>query len=131
LILKHCEIDPSISSKALSKIIGISYNSVNNKRKRPAFRLALQKLQETTDYHLDKAAHKAAMKLIEMIDHPNPAIALAAVKIALTRHLDKMPDISDRVYAYKTTIDVDGKLLQEIVKEELKSSIIDVESEET
>ncbi len=40
-----------------------------------------------------------------------------------------MPEIAERVYAYRTTIDADGKLIQEIVKEELRARIIDVKPE--
>jgi len=85
--------------------------------------------QETTDTHLERAANRAARKLIELIDHPNPMIALAAVKIALTRHLEQLPTMQERIVAYKTTVDPDGKLLQEIVKEEIKTNIINVKPE--
>jgi len=129
LLLKYIEAYPSITSKEIAKILGFTYSFVNLRRSRPAFKFALQMAQETTDTHLERAANRAARKLIELIDHPNPMIALAAVKIALTRHLEQLPTMQERIVAYKTTVDPDGKLLQEIVKEEIKTNIINVKPE--
>jgi hypothetical protein len=130
LILKYIECYPNIASRELAKILGFTYGFVRERRRRPALRFALQMALETTDTHLERAANKAARRLIELIDHPNPAISLAAVKIALTRYLENMPSMEDKIVAYRSTIDPDGKLLQEIVKEEIRGHIIDATKDE-
>lgn len=128
LMLKLIAAHPDIKSTKLAKIFNVSECFVRLRRKKPAFRLAAQKLLKTTDALLHDAAIKAAHKLIELIDHENPAISLAAVKIALTRHLNTLPDtVKDRIIAYKTSITPDGNLLQEIVKEEIAGHIIRAE----
>jgi|GEM_PF-6802925 hypothetical protein len=132
LMIKMIASYPDIKSTKLAKIFNTTESFIRLRRKKPAFRLALQKILATTDSLLEEAAQKAARKLIELIDHENPAISLAAVKIALTRHLNSLPDtIKDRIIAYKTSITPDGTLLQEIVKEEISGHIIKAEYSET
>lgn len=131
LLLKMLASYPDIKSTKLAKIFNTSESFIRIRRKKPAFRLALQRLLATTNSLLEEAAQKAAHKLIELIDHENPAISLAAVKIALTRHLATLPDsVRERIVAYKTTITSDGNLLQEIVKEEISGHIIKAEYQE-
>lgn len=132
LMIKMIASYPDIKSTKLAKIFNVTESFIRLRRKKPAFRLALQKIMSTTDSLLEEAAQKAARKLIELIDHENPAISLAAVKIALTRHLNSLPDtVKDRIIAYKTSITPDGTLLQEIVKEEISGHIIKAEYSET
>lgn len=128
LLLKMLASYPDIKSTKLAKIFNTSESFIRIRRKKPAFRLALQRLMATTNSLLEEAAQKAARKLIELIDHENPAISLAAVKIALTRHLATLPDsVRERIVAYKTIITSDGNLLQEIVKEEIQGHIVKAE----
>jgi hypothetical protein len=129
-MLKYSEAYPKMTTKELAKVLGFPYSFVRDRRLRPPFKFALQMALETTDTHLERAANKAARRLIELIDHPNPAISLAAVKIALTRYLENMPSMEDKIVAYRSTIDPDGKLLQEIVKEEIRGHIIDATKDE-
>lgn len=131
LLLKMLASYPDIKSTKLAKIFNTSESFIRIRRKKPAFRLALQRLMATTNSLLEEAAQKAARKLIELIDHENPAISLAAVKIALTRHLATLPDsVRERIVAYKTIITSDGNLLQEIVKEEIQGHIVKAEYQE-
>ncbi len=127
LLLKYIITYPDIKSSKIARIIGVEENYVRNRRKKPAFQLAIQKLQETTDDLMCEAARKAAFRLIELIDHENPVIALAAIKLALTKYINQISDATmDRILVYKTTIAPDGNLLQSIVKGEIDSNTIDV-----
>jgi hypothetical protein len=127
ILLKHIAEYPDLKMTQISKILNAPVNMIRNRKNRPCFKLALEKLTQTTEKDLAEAAKKAARKLIELIDHDNPAIALAAVKIALTRQLNTMPESTkERIIAFKTTIEADGNLLQEIVKEEISGHIIQV-----
>lgn len=129
LILKYIIAYPDIKSPKLGKIIGVSENTIRHRRNKPSFQMALLKLSGTTDSLMTEAAKKAAFRLIELIDHPNPMVALGAIKIALAKYINQISDATmDKILVYKTTIAPDGNLLQDIVKGELGyDKTIDVE----
>ena len=128
VLLKYTIEYPNLDATKLSKILNIGVKVIRERRKEPIFQLELQKLSRTTDALLEEAAKKAVLRLIELIDSPNQEIALSACKLALTRKMQELPENTQRrIIAYQTSISPDGTLLQEIVTEELKGHIIDVE----
>lgn len=119
LLLKYFLTYPEMKSSKLARILDCPEWYIRNRRKKPAFQLALQKLNGTTDSLMAEAAKKAAHRLIELIDHRDPIIALAAIKLALTKYINQISDATmDRILVYKTTIAPDGQLLQSIIKSE-------------
>jgi hypothetical protein len=117
---------PGIKMNRIAKMLGTRENFIRNRAKKPAFKFALQKLQSSTEDLMLTAAKKAAIKLIELIDHPNPLICLGAVKIALARFLKSQEPTDEEAIEYKTTIESDGSLLQNVIRRELKENIIDI-----
>lgn len=127
LLLKYTITYPDLKSSKLAKLLNVGEQYIRNRRKRPAFQLAVRKLQGTTDDLMAEAAKKAAHRLIDLIDHPNPLIALGAIKIALQKYISQISDATmDRILIYRTTIAPDGNLLQAIVKGEISENVIDV-----
>lgn len=129
LLLKYLVTYPEMKSSKLAKILGMNEGYIRNRVKRPVFKFAMQKLMGTTDQLMSEAAKKAAYRLLELIDHPDPDIALRAIRIALTKYLNQISDVTmDRILIYKSTIAPDGNLLQTIVKGEIETIDIGVSS---
>lgn len=128
VLLKYSVEHPQLDAVKLSKITGIGVKMIRTRRSEPLFQLELQKLSRTTDTLLEEAAKKATLRIIDLIEHQDPEIAIAACKLALTRKMHELPENTQRrVIAYQTSISPDGALLQDIVYEEIKGHIIDVE----
>jgi len=127
IILKHLVEYPALTSAKLARMMGVRENFIRHRKKKPAFQLALQKIYSTTDELLVIAAKKAAIRLLDLITDPDPKIALGAIKIALTRALNK-PDLSDEdlITGYETNIELDGSLIQNVITKENYQKIIDV-----
>ena len=129
LLLKYFIAYPKFKATHLARILDLNESYVRNRVKRPPFKLALQKLQGTTDSLMHEAAKKAAYRLIELIDHPDPDIALRAIRIALAKYINQISDATfDRILIFKSTIAPDGNLLQSIVRNELQTIDAEVSS---
>jgi hypothetical protein len=127
IILQYILEYPGIKMAKIARILGTRENFIRHRVKKPAFRFALQKIQSTTEDLMVTAAKKAAIKLMELIEHPNPMISLGAVKIALARFVNKTQEpTEEEIIKYKTTIESDGSLLQNVILRELGDKIIDI-----
>lgn len=119
-IIKYLSIYPEMTSTTLGQILNLNSQTIRNHRNKPAVKYAMQIQQQTTDEILEKCAKKAGERLIELIADPNPLIALAACKLALTKQMKAPADVQDQAAViYRTTFAPDGALVQDIVKEEL------------
>jgi len=119
-IIKYLSIYPEMTSATLGQILNLNSQTVRNHRNKPAVRYAMQIQLQTTDEILEECAKKAGKRLLELIADPNPLVALAACKLALTKQMKTPADVSDHAaIVYRTTFAPDGSLVQDIVKEEL------------
>jgi hypothetical protein len=123
VILKHLVKYPSSSNQDLGDLVGLTERAIRARRAKPEFDRAYKELTATTEAHLKEAARRAASRLKRLVDDEDKDIALAAIKMALSPYINKAQidmTVTPRT-VYRTSIQVDGSLLQEVVAEEIKA----------
>lgn len=113
---------PGIRHAAIADVVGVTKSMVGKRVGRPAFKAALQDLEETADSVLQGAAQKAARKIVKLIDAEDGNIAIQACKIALHQQLAKSQvDLSvNGKITYRTTVNPDGSIIQEALAEDAR-----------
>jgi len=137
LLLKHLINFPNSTNEELGEVVGLSPHPVRRRRLKPAFVKAYRELTASTREHLAEAARRAAIRLKKLIEDDDKDIALQAMKMALANHLRTQVDVNVQPrLVYKTTIGLDGALLQEVIEEEIQKTflnptaqVIDAEAE--
>ena len=107
---------PTLSNKAIGKMLGFSENTIQRRRKKPAFMKAYADLMATTDDLLKRAQKIAARRLIALIKDPDKKVALEATKLALSPLNNKHTvDVKEEII-FQTRIGSQGQLMQEVIE---------------
>lgn len=120
-ILKIKSLDPFIDCRTIAKKLGVNFATVSLRLKKPRFKMVWDSIMETTTEAMEKNARKAAQRLSELIGHKNERIALEAIKLALSPWINQHShqiSVAPTV-TYKTTVQADSTLLQEVVEAEV------------
>lgn len=118
-ILRYLLEYPKISQREIGEWLHISQYAVSNRMNQPRFRKALIEFTCSTEDLLTRAANEAARRLIKLCVSSDDQNAVNAVRIALNRYLKSEVEMTVQpVVVYKSTIQADGSLIQEILKEE-------------
>lgn len=124
-ILKLKSIDPHLSCREIGEKIGIHWSVIAYRLRKPRFKQVWDSIMETTQQAMERNARRAAQRLYDLINHKNERIALDAIKIALspwmnqfTHQVNVQPSVT-----YKTTVQADSTLLQEVIEAEIVGSL--------
>jgi len=118
-LIKYLIQFPAITQRELGTIVNLTYQAVSVRVNKPAFKAAINDVTGTTEDNLKEAARRASRRLKKLVDHDDPEIAAPFVKMALANHLTQKIDMTVQpVIRYKTTVEADGSLLQEIMDED-------------
>lgn len=116
LMLSHLVKFPKTTLNELAELTGLTKNAVHSRKKKPAFQAAWSDLMGTTNTHLEEAARRAARRLKKLVDHEDPKTAEPFIKMALSNHLGQKLDVTIQpTVTYKTTVQPDGSLIQEVL----------------
>lgn len=109
------------TNEQIGEALGYSRNQIQIRRTREIFVEAMRELEMSTEDHLKEAAARAARRVKKLVDHDDPKIAEPFVKMALHKQLSKTTvDVNlAQKTIYRSTVQVDGTLLQEVLQEEL------------
>lgn len=116
---------PNIKQKDIAAAVKLTPAAVSQRRKKPAYRKALAEFNRTTgEWILDLGRHMFR-RLRTLINDKDKDVALQAIKI--TAQLIMQQEQSQSVGAvireeritFRTTVQADGSLLQEAIKEEM------------
>jgi hypothetical protein len=119
IMLKQLVQYPNTTQVELGQLVSLTKQAVNARVNKPAFKAALNDVLGSTEEHLKEAARRAARRLKKLVDHDDPEIAAPFVKMALANHLTQKVDLTlQPVVRYKTTVEVDGTLLQQVIDED-------------
>lgn len=119
LLILHLVDHPSATNAELGQLVNMTRQGIHLRRNKPVFREYLIELLGSTESHLKEAAARAAIRLGKLIHSDDETVATQASKIALTNHLTQKIDMTIQpVIRYKTTVEADGSLLQEIMDED-------------
>lgn len=119
-ILKMKSLDPLLTTRQIAIKLGVHQATIAYRLKKPRFRQVWDSIMETTTQAMERNARRAARRLMELIDHKNPRIALDAIKLALSPWINQYShqvSIAPTV-TYQTTVEADGTLLQQVIEAE-------------
>lgn len=122
-ILKMKSLDPLLTTRQIALKLGVHQATIAYRLKKPRFRQVWDSIMETTTQAMERNARRAAQRLYQLIDHKNERIALEAIKLALSPWINQYThqvSIAQDV-TYKTTVQPDGSLLQEVIDAEVKT----------
>lgn len=124
-LLRHLIKYPDARYIELIEISKLTENAIRARRNKPEFRRAWSEITATTAEHLKEAARRAAVRLKKLVDDDDKQVALKAVGMALGPYINKSQvdiNMAPRLI-FKTTVQADGGLLQEVIAEELGAAI--------
>lgn len=127
-IIKHLVRFPALTLVELGKLCGVTDRVVRYRKKKPAFKKALQELTGTTDFHLKEGAREAAMAVRKLLQEKDPSVRLGAAKILLGPYVNQpqvLVNNQPTLKIYETTITPDGNLLQSVIEGELDGGTIE------
>lgn len=122
LLLKHLIKYPAATNQSLGDLVGLGERAIRARRSKPEFERAFMELTASTQTHLKEAARRAASRLKRLVDDDDKDIAMQAMKLALSNHLGNKQQVDVTLapkIVYRTSVQVDGSLLQEVVEAEV------------
>lgn len=130
-ILKMKSLDPFLTTRQIAKKLGVHQATIAYRLRKPRFKQVWDSIMETTSQAMERNARRAAQRLFELINHKNERIALDAIKLALspwinqyTHQVSVAPTVT-----YKTTVQADSSLLQEVIEAEVQRELPETENE--
>jgi hypothetical protein len=119
-ILKLMIQFPLISTEDIAATVNIPLEEARKRRAKKALRAKYAEITSSTEEHLRVAAKRAAYKLSQLVQHEDPDVALAAIKIALAPYINRAEVNVNMKSAviFKSTVSPDGSLIQEVYEEQ-------------
>ena len=119
-ILKLMIQFPLISTEDIAATVNIPLDEARKRRAKKALRAKYAEITSSTEEHLRVAAKRAAYKLSQLVQHEDPDVALAAIKIALAPYINRAEVNVNMKSAviFKSTVSPDGSLIQEVYEEQ-------------
>ncbi len=115
-ILKFMVDHPSMTIKAIAEQLSVSVNTVSRRMKKPGFIKARKDILATTEDLMVRAQKLAARRLLSLINHHEPKIALEAMKLALGPLNNRKQIETKSEVIFQTRIGSQGQLMQEVVE---------------
>jgi len=120
-ILKIKSLDPTLGAREIAKIVGVHFSTITRRMEKKSWREAWDAINKTTLELMELNARKAAIRIGMLIGDTDKKIAIEACKLSL------LPLVNNHTHTvsvkpqtvYKTTIQPDSTLLQEIIEGEL------------
>jgi hypothetical protein len=111
---------PLISTEDIAATVNIPLDEARKRRAKKALRAKYAEITSSTEEHLRVAAKRAAYKLSQLVQHEDPDVALAAIKIALAPYINRAEVNVNMKSAviFKSTVSPDGSLIQEVYEEQ-------------
>jgi hypothetical protein len=113
---------PDMKKKDIADYLKMHPTTIGIRMKKPAYLKALSEFNKTTgEWILDLGRHMFR-RLKTLINDPDKSVALQALKIAaplVMNHDHSGSVVREERITFRTTVQADGSLLQEAIKEEM------------
>lgn len=132
-ILRLKSLDPFLDVRTIATKLGVHHATIAYRLKKPKFRKVWDQIMETTAEAMERNARRAAQRLFDLINHKNERIALDAIKLALAPYINQFTHTvaASPVVTYRTTVQADSSLLQEVIEGEVVTELPPVEKDVT
>lgn len=109
---------PDATDAELMRLTGLSRHILQKRMARPAYRVMLKRMHETTEDIIIRGQRTAAQRLVELCRSSNEKLALEAARILLNPMLNKHTTETkfSKELIFRSQIGKEGQMMQEVVQ---------------
>jgi len=120
-IIAYIHEFPNAEQKEIADHVGMNQSAISKRLKRPAVQKYWREQKKTTDEHMLKNEHQAAIRVGKIIRGDDSKLALDASKFALqSRIVAKSEHTENRIIVFRSSIKDDGTIHRELIEQSIK-----------